>query len=429
MVGVFGKSEKLDGGSITLCFKSPPFLFALVAHESERRQECSVKFLRPRPIAHTQIDVIKNACSHSMKCALVGPLAGGAPGPVPGLAELSAGVTVDIESGSWIAHPLSANAIAIEEMRNSRIQRHCSADHRRNRFGIFPRNSDSCSVLLEPKHLAFLCLSALAVSSCQHPNNAVSGTIEVDEVHVGPRSGGRVEKIFAWEGDSLRTGQPIVQLEATELKARRDLAEAQINTAIHDADAQQAQLEFLRDDAARQADLLKRKVVSPNDAERAVSAAKSQEKNVEAARMRVTQARAQLADIDAQLAEMQVIAPSDSILEVLSVKVGDVLPANREVATLLLTGHLWVRVFVPEPWLGHIKVGDHVRVRTDSFRDQDFDGVVEQVNRQAEFTPRNVQTVEDRIRQVFGVKIRLPNNDDRLRAGMAADVYFPNMPK
>jgi HlyD family secretion protein len=282
---------------------------------------------------------------------------------------------------------------------------------------------------LEPKHLAFLCLSALAVSSCQHPNNAVSGTIEVDEVHVGPRSGGRVEKIFAWEGDSLRTGQPIVQLEATELKARRDLAEAQINTAIHDADAQQAQLEFLRDDAARQADLLKRKVVSPNDAERAVSAAKSQEKNVEAARMRVTQARAQLADIDAQLAEMQVIAPSDSILEVLSVKVGDVLPANREVATLLLTGHLWVRVFVPEPWLGHIKVGDHVRVRTDSFRDQDFDGVVEQVNRQAEFTPRNVQTVEDRIRQVFGVKIRLPNNDDRLRAGMAADVYFPNVPK
>jgi multidrug resistance efflux pump len=109
------------------------------------------------------------------------------------------------------------------------------------------------------------------------------------------------------------------------------------------------------------------------------------------------------------------------------VKVGDVLPANREVATLLLSNHLWVRVYVPEPWLGRIKVGDHVRVRVDSFPNQDFPGVVEQVNRQAEFTPRNVQTVEDRIRQVFGVKIRLPSNDDRLRAGMAADVYFPNV--
>lgn len=265
------------------------------------------------------------------------------------------------------------------------------------------------------------------MASCGQRRNAVSGTIEVDEVHVGPRSGGRVEKLFAQEGDKLRAGQPIVQLEATELLARRDLAEAQINTSIHDADAQAAQFDFLRDDAKRQKDLLKRKVVSPNDAERAVSAAKAQEKNVEAARMRVVQARAQLADIDAQLAEMQVVAPTDSVLEVLSVKVGDVLPGNREVATLLLPQHLWVRVYVPEPWLGLIKVGDHVRVRVDSFPDKDFDGIVEQMNRQAEFTPRNVQTVGDRIRQVFGVKIRLPNNDDKLRAGMAADAYFPNV--
>jgi len=268
---------------------------------------------------------------------------------------------------------------------------------------------------------------SISLSACGNRSNAVSGRIEVDEVHVGPRSGGRVEKIFAWEGNTLRAGQPIVQLEATELQARRDLAAAQINTAIHDADAQQAQLDFLRDDAKRQADLLKRKVVSPSDAERAVSAAKTQEKNVEAAKMRVTQARAQLADIDAQRAEMQVIAPADSVLEVLSVKVGDVLPANREVATLLLPQHLWVRVYVPELWLGRIKVSEAVRVRVDSFRNQDFPGTVERINRQAEFTPRNVQTVEDRIRQVFGVKIRLPNNDDRLRAGMSADVYFPNV--
>jgi len=274
--------------------------------------------------------------------------------------------------------------------------------------------------------IALIALSILA-GSCDQRRNAVSGTIEVDEVHVGPRAPGRVEKIFAQEGDKLRAGQPIVQLDAEELKARRDLAAAQIETATHDTDSQSAQLDFLRDDAKRQQDLLRRKVVSPNDAERAASAARSQEKNVEAAKMRVVQARAQLADIDAQLAEMQVIAPTDSILEILTVKVGDVLPANREVATLLLPQHLWVRVFVPEPWLGLVKVGDQVRVRVDSFPGKDFDGTVEQVNRQAEFTPRNVQTVEDRVRQVFGVKVRLPNSDDRLRAGMAADVYFPNV--
>jgi HlyD family secretion protein len=263
--------------------------------------------------------------------------------------------------------------------------------------------------------------------ACQRKSDSVSGTIEVDEVHVGPRTAGRVEKIFAQEGDRLKAGQTIVQLEASEMRARKDLAAAQIDTALRDAESQAAQLDFLRDDARRQQDLLTRRVVSPTDAERAASAARAQNKIVDAAKMRVVQARAQLADIDAQLGEMQVKAPSDSVLEVLSVKVGDVLPANREVATLLLPEHLWVRVYVPEPWLGLIKIGDQAEVRVDSFPKEAFTGVVEQVNRQAEFTPRNVQTVEDRIRQVFGVKVRLPSKDDRLRAGMAAAVTFPGI--
>jgi HlyD family secretion protein len=287
-------------------------------------------------------------------------------------------------------------------------------NERSRRFSEFVRAAGALTLLL-------------LLAGCDSRKNAVSGTIEVDEAHVGPRSGGRVEKILAWEGDRLHEGQVIVQLDASELRARRDLAAAQIDTAVHDADAQEAQLVFLRDEAKRQQDLLQRRVVSSTDAERADSSAKSQEKNVAAAKMRVAQARAQLADIDAQLAEMQVVAPADSILEVLSVKVGDVLPANREAATLLLTGHLWVRVYVPESWLGLIKLGEQVRVRVDSFPHTDFDGVVEQINRQAEFTPRNVQTVADRIKQVFGVKIRLPSEDDRLRAGMAADVYFPRV--
>ena len=279
------------------------------------------------------------------------------------------------------------------------------------------------------KYLGAIALIALSIlaAGCNERRNAVSGTIEVDEVHVGPRMSGRVQKLFAQEGDKLTAGQPIVELDAAELKARRDLAAAQIDSAAHDAESQMALLEFLRDEAKRPQELLKRKVVSPTDAQKAASSATAQEKIVAAAQTRVIQARAQLADIDAQLAEMQVKAPADSILEILTVKVGDVLPANREVATLLLPQHLWVRVFVPEPWLGLIKVGDPARVRVDSFPGKDFSGTVEQVNRQAEFTPRNVQTVEDRIRQVFGVKIRLPNNEDKLRAGMAADAYFPNV--
>ncbi len=131
----------------------------------------------------------------------------------------------------------------------------------------------------------------LLLAGCGDRSKAVSGTIEVDEAHVGPRAGGRVEKILHWEGDHLHEGQLILQLDASELRARRDLANAQINTALHDADAQQAQLVFLNDEARRQKDLLTRKVVSSSDAERADSSAKTQEKNVAAAQMRVAQAR------------------------------------------------------------------------------------------------------------------------------------------
>jgi HlyD family secretion protein len=276
-----------------------------------------------------------------------------------------------------------------------------------------------------------LCVSAWMAltlfTGCNRQSDTVSGTIEVDEVHVASRTGGRVEKIFAWEGDTLKAGAVIVQLEASEMKARRELAAAQINTAQHDVEAQSAQLEFLRAEARRQQDLLKRHTVSPSEAERAVSAAKAQEMNIAAARARVEQALAQLADMDAQINEMKIVAPADSILEILSVKVGDVLPANREVATLILPDRLWVRVYVPELWLGSIKLNETVRVRVDSHPGRDFSGVVEQVNRKAEFTPRNVQTVEDRIKQVFGVKVRLDNKEDQLRAGMSADIFFPNV--
>ena len=249
----------------------------------------------------------------------------------------------------------------------------------------------------------------------------------MDEVHVAPRSGGRVTELFAQEGETLRPGQPLARLVAPELKARRELAQAQIDTTVQDAEAFKARLEFMRADARRQEELLRNKTVSASEAERARSAADAEEKSLEAARMRVVQMRAQLAEIDSELAELNVVAPNDCVLEVLNVKVGDVLAPNQELATLILPQHLWVRVYVPETWLGLIALGDPVRLRVDSFPTEDFAGTVEQINRQAEFTPRNVQTVEDRIRQVFGVKIRLQNHDDKLRAGMSADAVFPKV--
>ena len=303
--------------------------------------------------------------------------------------------------------------------------------------------------------LASVILTLVLLASCSRNNSrdgVVSGTIDTDEVHVASRFGGRVERILAQEGDALKPGQVIAELDAAELKARRDQAAAQlaeleagprkeeIEAAQHDWEALTASLALARSEAKRADELFANKTISETEHDTAVRRAEALEKNVAAAKSRydllragtrperLAQARAQLAEVDAQLREMHVAAPAESVLEVLAVKAGDVLAPNREIATLVLPQHLWVRVYVPEPWLGHIKLGDQVKVRVDSIANKEFQGAIEQIARVAEFTPRNVQTAEDRIKQVFGVKVRLDNREGLLRGGMSADVFFPNLP-
>jgi len=302
-----------------------------------------------------------------------------------------------------------------------------------------------------------LCFAAFLVGCDWRPFSPrelpPSGTVETDEAHVASRYGGRVERVFAQEGDSLKKGQPIVGLDAAELHARRDLMLAnlaeleagprkeEIAAARADWEAQKAELELAEVERKRTEELFAGKTVSETERDRAVSHANALEKSVAAAKARydlllagtraekVDQARAQPAEIDTQLGEMVIRAPTNCVLEVLSVRVGDVLAPNREVATLLLTNHLWVRVFVPQPWLGRIKLGDEVAVIADAFPDRQFKGTVEQIGRMAEFTPRNVQTPAERIKQVFGIKVRLTDPEGQLRAGMSVEVKFAGVEK
>lgn len=279
----------------------------------------------------------------------------------------------------------------------------------------------------------------------------LSGTIEVDEVHVGSRYGGRIEKLPHQEGDELQRCDVIAELDAQELKARRAQSAAaleeqvngprpsEIEAAHKDWESLKAQLAFAVADAQRAKELQAARTISTAEAQKTISTAAALEQSTAASRHRyellrdgtrperIDQARAQLADYDAQLKEMKIVAPAHSILEVLSVKVGDVVPANREVATLILPDHLWIRVYVPATWLGKLRLGTPAELRVDGVSGKVFRGVVEQINREAEFTPRNVQTVEDRVRQVFGVKVRLENPNGELRAGMSGEVTFPGL--
>ncbi|HXG91923.1 MAG TPA: efflux RND transporter periplasmic adaptor subunit [Blastocatellia bacterium] len=144
--------------------------------------------------------------------------------------------------------------------------------------------------------------------------------------------------------------------------------------------------------------------------------------DIEAARAQLDRARAALQQIETQMGELEVKAPADAYVEVLQVRPGDLINPNSPVATLVEVDRLWVRVYVPEPELGHVQLGKEVSVTVDTFGKESFKGTIEQIASKGEFTPRNVQTRDERTHQVFAVRVRLDNTSRRLRAGMAADV-------
>ncbi|MCA9146557.1 MAG: HlyD family efflux transporter periplasmic adaptor subunit [Planctomycetaceae bacterium] len=137
----------------------------------------------------------------------------------------------------------------------------------------------------------------------------------------------------------------------------------------------------------------------------------------------VAAVQAALAAIEVQLNELQIRASVDGVVEAIELQPGDMVGMGTPVLSLMDTRTLWVRAYVPESRL-NIAIDQEVRITTDSFTSESFRGKVTFISRQAEFTPRNAQTPEERSKQVFRIKVTLLDGLDKLRPGMAADVWL-----
>lgn len=236
---------------------------------------------------------------------------------------------------------------------------------------------------------------------------------------------------------------------------REDIAAAQADLDRAKADAARAKLDYDRYEALSQKDLVSKQqrdtaeaAYRMTDAAQANAQHKLDElqhgyrpEEIAASQARYEQAEATYSkfergnrreDVDlakasfsydeARFREREVVAPSNATVEVLDVRPGDLIAPNTPVATLLERDQIYIRIYIPETEIGHVTLGQKAEVRVDSFSKTVFEGVVEQINQQAEFLPRNVQTREERVHQVFGVKVRIDDPSNRIRAGMAADV-------
>ncbi len=149
----------------------------------------------------------------------------------------------------------------------------------------------------------------------------------------------------------------------------------------------------------------------------------NREEDIAQARAALAAAEAGLAAIERQVDELKIVAPVDGYVEAVELQPGDLVGTNSPAISLIDTANLWVRAYVPENHLD-LKSDQKVTVSVDSFPGREFAGRITFISRQAEFTPGNVQTPEERSKQVFRIKVALANPDGKLRPGMAADVWL-----
>jgi len=297
---------------------------------------------------------------------------------------------------------------------------------------------------------------------------AASGTVEATEAQLGFQTPGRIEAIRVREGDRVRAGDTLAVLDRAELLARRAQAEAQLRAAramLAELEAgsrtedrvsaqealraatdrwNDAQRDFDRtqrlfdagalsqeqfDKARLQLNVLASQKAQAEQQARLVETGPRRER-IDAQRAAVSQAQAAVQQIAATLDNAVIRAPFGGIITVKDREEGETVQAGAPVLTLMNLDDRWVRIYIPEDAIGAVHVGQPARITADTYPDKRYGGAVSFVASQAEFTPRNVQTREERVKLVYAVKVRITQDSTYdLKPGVPADVALQAEPR
>jgi HlyD family secretion protein len=220
-----------------------------------------------------------------------------------------------------------------------------------------------------------------------------SGTIEVTEIDISGKIAGRVASLPKTEGETVEKGDLLVRLEYDELSAQRNSAAASLANA---------EKNFRR----------------INELYKSGSVSKSQMDNAETA-FRV--ARANYEQISAAIGNAVILSPIKGIVLDLNLSEGEMAFPGTPVMTVADLSKCWINIYVSAPELALVKHGQAARVFVDGYPGRAFAGRVAAISNRAEFTPKTIQTKDERVKQVFAVKIEADNTDMILKPGMPAD--------
>jgi HlyD family secretion protein len=251
-----------------------------------------------------------------------------------------------------------------------------------------------------------------------------AGTLEAVEVDVGALAPGRVVAVNYDEGDDVAAGAVVATLDNEEFEAGLAAAEAAAVAARDRVTAASAAYAAAQDRFGRLSRAYPGGGVTKAEYERAKAERDAAAAELASARSLAAQAEAAKVQFDARRKEIVIVAPISGTVLSRNLEPGEILGAGVSLMTLADLSKLELYVYVPEAKIGIIEAGDPVNVSVDSFPGEVFAGKVKAVAGKAEFTPRNVESKEDRVTLVFKVTVTVPNRGRRLKPGMPADAVF-----
>jgi HlyD family secretion protein len=290
-----------------------------------------------------------------------------------------------------------------------------------------------------------------------------SGTVEAVEADLGFNLPGRIASIAVREGDAVAQGEVLAQLDAAELQARQEAMAAQVEAAravlsemeagarteeVAQARSAVRAAEQRRDDARRDLDRAETLYAGGAISQEALDKARTvhevaaegldqardqlaivrtgpRVERIAAQRASVAAAEAALREIEARLANATVKAPFAGRITIRHREPGETVQPGQPVVTLMDLKDRWVQIYVPEDRIGTVSIGQAATITSDSYPDREYGGVVSFIASEAEFTPRNVQTKEERVKLVYAVRVRIQDDPGQvLKPGVPADVML-----
>lgn len=253
-------------------------------------------------------------------------------------------------------------------------------------------------------------------------HEVLSGTVEAVEVTVAAEIAGRVLELGANEGDAVEAGRVLARIDTAALEAQLRQAEGakvaatgqyrMVDAGIRNADANVARSQNLFG-----AGSISEQQFDSVDTQQKVLLAQRQ-----AASGQIRQAEATADYVKTMIGKATIAAPIAGTVLRRDIELGEVATPGASLYSIADLAAPWVRVYIPEDRLGRVKIGQDAKVTTDSYPGKIYAGRVVAIAGQAEFTPKNVQTKEERVRLVYAVKVALENPEGELKIGMPVDV-------